>query len=231
MSGRVERAVLGLLTHAFRLLASTWRVSVRMPDESRIAPEDYSFDRELFAIRERDLLVLVPIARLTKVASLVAEGKDGDRATVVADFLGAVTERGSSLHSPGVAAIRFCRRLRAWPGPGLLVVDGPVGPFGIAKPGVAAIASRSGREVRCVAADAWPKLTLFYLWSRMIIPLPFARVVIAVDERLVVGSSDRATVERSASEVTRRLGLLAERACETLGERDAGGAVEREAVR
>jgi lysophospholipid acyltransferase (LPLAT)-like uncharacterized protein len=201
-----------------------------MPDDALIEARAFDFDPDLFAIRERDLLVIAPLGLLTKAIALVAEGKDGDRATIVTTSFGIETVRGSSLHSPETAAVRFCRALRSWPGPALLVVDGPVGPAGVAKPGIAAIAAVSDRAIRSVAVEARPRLTLFYLWSRMIVPLPFARIVIAVDEKLDVASSDRATIERIAPEVSRRLSLCAKRAAEAIGRRRDPHQTERESA-
>lgn len=231
MTGRLARALLLGATGVWRAVASTWTIVVRMPDGSRIAPEDFPFERELFAIRERDLLAVVPIARLTRAITLVADGKDGDRASVVAERIGVATVRGSSIHDSAAAALRFCRALREWPGPGLLAVDGPLGPSGVAKRGIAALAGGSGMPIRAVAVDAKPKVTLGYLWSGMIVPLPFARIAIAVDDRIAVESSRRDSVDRATSLVTERLEACARLAADALEPRGVEASARRQVAR
>jgi len=219
------------VARTFLALASTWRVRVRMPDGSVISPDRFPFEPDILAIRERDLLAPVPVARFAKAVALVAEGKDGDRAAVVAEWLGTSVVRGSSLHDPYSAAIRFCRALRSAPGPAILVVDGPVGPLGVAKPGIGAIAGHSGRAIRAVAVDARPRITLFYLWSKMIIPIPFARVTFAVSEPLTVSSTERSSVDRAAAEVTKMLESCAGRAGEAASKAARALSAQRQVAR
>ncbi|MDX9736419.1 MAG: hypothetical protein RBU36_19980, partial [Thermoanaerobaculia bacterium] len=100
-------------------------------------------------------------------------------------------------------------------GPLALVVDGPLGPSGVAKGGAVVCAARTGRPLRPVGAAARRGLVLKRSWSRIWLPLPFSRVVVVVGEPLPVpagmGRTDR---ERLATELTTRLAAARSRALE-----------------
>lgn len=87
-----------------------------------------------------------------------------------------------------------------------------VGPFGVAKSGVVAIAAHTGRPIVPVAIDASPSLKLVYLWSRMIVPLPFARVRAVLAGPLRPQTADRETRSGLAAQVTAAIAQCAESA-------------------
>ena len=64
-----------------------------------------------------------------------------------------------------------------------LVVDGPLGPAGRAKPGAVVCARRepAGRSVRS-ARPRDARLSFPRTWSGIYLPLPFTRLVIVVDD-------------------------------------------------
>jgi lysophospholipid acyltransferase (LPLAT)-like uncharacterized protein len=62
-----------------------------------------------------------------------------------------------------------------------------------------------------VAAAAAPRLLLSRTWSRTYVPLPGARVAIALEGPMEVAPGER-EVEPLRAELTRRLGLAARRA-------------------
>lgn len=173
-----------------------------MPDGTTRRGSEYPFSRELFAIRERDVLAASAFARYSHCVTMIAEGKDGDRAEAVARTLGMEVVRGSSRHHSIAAALGFARALRESPLPSVLVVDGPVGPMGVAKEGIVSMAAHSGRDIVPAALDASPKITLRYLWSQMIVPLPFARVRAVLANPLPAQDAKSQSRENVAREVT-----------------------------
>lgn len=177
-----------IASRLLRSYARTWRIAMRYEDGRSAPPAQHRFERDVYAIRERDLVAVSGLWRFTHFVTLVAQGRDGDMATIVAEELGGLVVRGSSRHEPAGAAMAFVRALRETEAPALLVVDGPLGPSGVAKEGVAAVARLTGRRIIPLAAEVRAKIVLRGSWSRTIIPLPFARVTFAVGESIAVNA-------------------------------------------
>lgn len=76
-------------------------------------------------------------------------------------------------------------------------LDGPVGPARQVKRSLLRVLAEVGAEVLPVSAVSAPRLVLGWRWDRREIPLPFARVRLAVGEPLSVpkGAADRALEE------------------------------------
>jgi hypothetical protein len=195
-----------LLARLYRLLHATLRVEGRLADGSRATPSTYPFGREVFALSERDALALGGILASARFTTLVAPGRDGDWATEVATALGGRVVRGASGRGGGRALAELLRGLPGDDGPLALVVDGPLGPAGEAKPGAVVCAARTGRLLRPVAAAARHELVLGSTWSRLWLPLPFSRVLVVVGEALEVsGAPRRPAREALARELSLRL--------------------------
>lgn len=216
MRGRVPvppRLVVRLLARLYRALHATLRVEGLLPDGSRATPATYPFGREIFALSERDALALGGVLSSSRFTTLVARGRDGDWATEVAESLGGRVVRGATGRGGSRALAELLRSLPADDGPLALVVDGPLGPAGEAKPGAVLCAARTGRPLRAVAAAARREVVLGATWSRLWLPLPFTRVVVVVEEPLAVGEAAgreaRATLAR---ELSARLSRARERA-------------------
>ncbi|MEB2346746.1 MAG: lysophospholipid acyltransferase family protein [Deltaproteobacteria bacterium] len=171
---RLTVAVGGWLGAALlRALGATWRVRQVADDDPTARGEPAIgalWHRALFpaAWRFRDLGAAIPVSR----------SRDGDRIVAVLDRLGyGPSPRGSSSRGgPGAlaGAIRAAREGRVI---GVLC-DGPRGPARRCKPGVLAIARATGLPLHPVAIAARPALT-FPSWDRTVLPLPFARVLVA----------------------------------------------------
>lgn len=193
---RLAIPLLRLYTRTFRVMVRCAAGDSRPADESR-------FGNELYAVRERDLVALACMARFARFHTLVARGRDGDWAAAVARGLGCAVIRGSSRHDPAAAAKALVDALRGSAAPAMLVVDGPVGPSGVAKEGIGAIARLTGRPIVIASADASPRIVLRGTWSRMRIPLPFARVDVALSAPLAVPhDANRETIREAAAHVT-----------------------------
>lgn len=216
MRGRVPvppRFAVRLLARLYRALHATLRVEGLLPDGSRTTPGTYPFGREIFALSERDALALGGVLSSARFTTLVARGRDGDWATEVAEALGGKVVRGATGRGGSRALAELLRALPSDDGPLALVVDGPLGPAGEAKPGAVLCAARTGRPLRAVAAAARREVVLGSTWSRLWLPLPFSRVVVAVEEPLPVGEAPgRASREALARELSARLSRARERA-------------------
>lgn len=215
------RAVARALGRLYGALYATLRVEGVLADGSRATPATYPFGREIFALCERDALALGGVLARTRFTTLIAPGRDGDWATEAVTALGGRVVRGATERGGAPALARLLRDLPGDDGPLGLVVDGPLGPSGIAKGGAVVCAGRTGRPLRPVAAAARRAVVVRRSWSRIWIPLPFARVVVVVGEALAVPAGlDRAQRDRFAGELTARLSdarrrALAEARCGT----------------
>jgi lysophospholipid acyltransferase (LPLAT)-like uncharacterized protein len=171
--------VVRLLARGYALLFRTLRLEALVEDLPVKHPRDYAFSPELFAFSERDVFGLGGILGRARFTILVARGRDGDWATAAVEELGGAVVRGAFRRGGAAAYVALRRALEAGEGPVGLVVDGPVGPEGEAREGAVACAAATGRPLRPVAAAARRAIVLRGSWSRLWIPLPFTRVVVA----------------------------------------------------
>lgn len=200
------RLLVRLLARAYRALHATLRVEGLLADGSRATPATYPFGPEVFALSERDALALGGILAAARFTTLVAPGRDGDWATEVATALGGRVVRGATERGGARALADLLRMLQSDGGPLALVVDGPLGPVGVAKAGAVVCAARTGRPLRPVAAAARRELVLGSSWSRLWLPLPFSRVVVVVGAAIpVAGVASRETREALARELSHAL--------------------------
>ncbi len=196
-----------------RILGATWRVRIEGGN-----PFDSPTRPALGALWHRSVFIAAHQYRDRGVVVMVSHSRDGDWIEALLSRLGfAASPRGSSSRG-GAAALRQQIRIARQTGAAALLCDGPRGPAGVAKPGVLVLARACGVPLWPVAFSARPALRLGS-WDRMVLPLPFARVLCAYGEPLhVPRRSDQASLEsarvqleetlnRLTDELDRRLGL------------------------
>jgi lysophospholipid acyltransferase (LPLAT)-like uncharacterized protein len=203
-----------VLGRLYRIYYRTLRLRALLHDGSVTTPGEYAFGREIFALCERDALALAGVVAGRGFTALAAPGRDGEWAAGALGALGCTVVRGASARGGAGALRRLVRALRASDAPAGLVVDGPLGPAGAAKPGAAYCAAKTGRQVFPLAAAARPAIVFPRTWSGIYVPAPFARVVIVVEAPLGVpddgfGDAGRAP---ASEELTRRLARARARA-------------------
>lgn len=185
--------------------ARTLRVTCMLWDGRRIEADDPWIAGRLFAVAERDLVALLSMAADRQWVTAIARGRDGDRAAAVAEHLQVLVARGAAGrdgHSAVQAMVRLCTADR----PAILSVDGPLGPAGVAKPGVVSLGALCRRDVVPVAAAARWSIRFPGTWSGIYLPLPFSRVWVQAAEPLPVnGETDREGRTQAAAIITARL--------------------------
>jgi len=154
-----------------RALGATWRVRIDGPD-----PFDEAAEAPVLgALLHRDFLMAAWFFRDRGIRVGISRSRDGDLIDQALAQLGyAEAARGSSSRGGAVAQLGLLRALEAG-GSVAVVVDGPRGPAGQPKPGIARLATRTGRPISAVtfrARFAWR----FGSWDSACLPLPFARV-------------------------------------------------------
>lgn len=160
-----------------RGLGRTWRVRV-------VGTDPFASGQPVIgALLHRDFLIAAWLYRDLGLHVAVSRSRDGDLADAVLARLGyGDSARGSS--SRGGATAQLALRAHVEGGSSVaVVVDGPRGPAGIPKPGIAQLARRTARAVTPVRFEASPALR-FGSWDRTLLPLPFARVRCTVLEAM-----------------------------------------------
>jgi hypothetical protein len=177
---RVLRRLVGRLGAWFlRAIGTTWRVE--RSGEDPLARRDGDTPL-VMGIWHGGLLAAAYCWRDRRIAVAVSLSRDGDWIDAVLVRLGfAASARGSSSRGATGLLRELIRRTRAGE-PIAILVDGPRGPAGVAKPGAVALARATGARLVPIGIAATPSFR-FGSWDRTALPLPFARV------RIVFGAA------------------------------------------
>jgi hypothetical protein len=208
LAARAGLAVFGWLTAwLLRALGASWRVEV-LGRDPRLEKTRDSSGAQLAALFHESMLPCAWLFRDRGYGVAVSLSRDGDliRSTLLG--LG-YTEpaRGSSSRGGSVVLRKIVRQIEEGTTVAVLV-DGPRGPARASKTGIVSIARLADEPIQPVAFSARPALRL-RSWDASLIPLPFARVVCAFGEPLVVDAEpDEAHEQAVARELDRRLGAL-----------------------
>lgn len=145
---------------------------------------------------------------------LVSPSRDGELIARVVTGLGARIIRGSATRTGARALRDMYASIRAGVSP-IVHPDGPHGPARVAKPGTAMLAqmTRTPLLPMSFSADRYWQLGS---WDRLIIPKPFARVVITIGTPITVARGD--DIKASAAALGAQLDALTQ---------DADAAVSR----
>jgi len=180
-------------------LMRSWRFEVIGEERlERLASAGY-----ILAVPHASLLIVAAHHRGRGLLTMVSQSRDGDRAASLLAQLGYRVVRGSTSRGAARALREMYRRTSESRLVGL-TVDGPRGPAWHVRPGVAALAARTGLPILPLVANGpgvvWPS------WDRLRCPYPGARCRVFAGEPIAVGpDADRRAV---ACEVERALGVL-----------------------
>lgn len=163
-----------------RALARSWRVRFEGPDP-------FAAGRRLGAFWHRNLLIGAGLFRDRGIFVPVSRSGDGDLIVSVMRSLGLPEPPRGSSKRGGAPLLRSMLRLLADGGVVAVVCDGPTGPARVSKPGVVQAARMAREPIVPVAMAARPCIR-FSSWDRLLLPLPFARVVCRFGEPLVVAA-------------------------------------------
>ncbi|MCP5328365.1 MAG: lysophospholipid acyltransferase family protein [Steroidobacteraceae bacterium] len=135
---------------------------------------------------------------------LISPSVDGEIGARLVHRLGGEVIRGSSTYTGARALRDFYEALVRRDISPAITPDGPRGPAFEFKPGAILLAQMSGRPMLPLAFAA--SRSIRFHWDRFVLPLPGARIVIAVGEpRWVPKRLDAAALAGEQSEMARRL--------------------------
>ncbi len=184
-------------TLRLRLVDPADRLGARRRGERAI----YAFWHDTLALMPLVVTRVYPAARAVVMLSW---HRDAEIAAQAMRRFGIRAVRGSSTRG-GIGALRGLLAAAARGEDIAVVPDGPRGPRHVAKAGVVQLARATGLPVVAFGAAARPAWRLGS-WDRMVVPWPFARVVLVASEPVVVGDSveeARQAVEAALARVTR----------------------------
>jgi len=152
---------------------ATWRPKIEVPDD--ISPLNAK-KGNIYVLWHSTLLPLAYTFRKSKCTVMVSSSSDGQRAAAVAAKWNYEIVSGSSTRQ-GFSAFRQCLRVLKSNKNMVITPDGPRGPREIVKDGVAYLASLTHAPV--IPLSVHPsKYWRLKSWDHMIIPKPFAKLVI-----------------------------------------------------
>ena len=200
-----------------RLIGLTWRVKVV---GAREVEQCWRERRAVIYVVWHGRILLVPWlnARLRRRRGaraplvLASRSRDGEVGARYVEHFGLSVVRGSSSRGGGAALRALVRAIRD--GVDVAIVpDGPRGPREQLQPGVATLAALTGAPVVPLAVGARPARRL-RSWDRFLVPLPFARCVLAFGPpvRIEPGADREHTekeLQQALAEVTERADALA----------------------
>jgi lysophospholipid acyltransferase (LPLAT)-like uncharacterized protein len=140
-----------------------------------------------------------------KPGFMISPSVDGQAPTMLAQLYGAHVVRGSGSYT-GVRAVRGVHQAIVKEGVSPAITpDGPRGPRFVMKPGAVFTGQITGKPVVPIAYAAKPAKML-RTWDKFIIPMPFARICIAIGEPYFAPEAlDDAGMEAAQRELERRL--------------------------
>lgn len=200
-----------------RALGRTWRVRVVGADDLEAT---WRAGTAVIYIVWHGRILLVPwlTERMRRAGGarapvvLASRSRDGELVTRFVSQFGLPVVRGSSSRGGGIALRALVAAVRR--GMDVAIVpDGPRGPREHLQPGVVALAALTGAPVVPVAVAARPARRL-RSWDRFLVPLPFARCVLAFGPALRIDPADdrervREDLEQALIDVTARADALA----------------------
>lgn len=168
------------------LWLSTCRVRVLNPERER----EILADGHVGALLHKNFLTIAWHYRHRRCVVMVSRSKDGEIVTRVCERMGTIVVRGSSSRRGATALLELIEYGRRGH-PAAMIVDGPKGPPGIAKPGVVLAAREIGKPIAPVGIVVEDAKELRN-WDRTALPKPFTRILIKYGDPIFVppGASD-----------------------------------------
>lgn len=161
-----------------------WTLRVEYVGDEALRARWARGEQAIVAFWHNRLLLLPLIASGVPMCIMVSHHRDGEMMTNVLNAWGVSTVRGSASRGAVSGFLRLVGAYRH--GENLAVLpDGPRGPRYIAKPGIVHLA-------KAVAAPVYPmayapsRCVRLRSWDQLIIPLPFARIMIEIGTPLFV---------------------------------------------
>lgn len=176
------RLVPFLAGHLAKLWHATLRVRVQGVDAVQdLVRRDERFILSFWHRRLFAMPLAYPFTRPGRgVAILSSDSRDGERSAATWKWFGIHAVRGTASDDGAKALVRMIQAVRQGWDFGI-TPDGPRGPLRELKPGVLALARKTGAWIVPVTV-AFDRAWTLKTWDRMVIPLPFSGAVVRYGE-------------------------------------------------
>lgn len=186
------KAVRALLGYLLGALARLWLMTLRLelhvhPSLAAVATDERPWVLAFFHGKQWPLLAW---KRRRPTVVLVSLSKDGDIQTRALSTLGFTIVRGSSSRGGARGLAAIVRRLKAGGHDAAFAVDGPRGPYGVAKPGVLLAARAAGALVVPMGSAVRGAKIFARAWDRFELAWPFSRVSVVLDAPVELTDGD-----------------------------------------
>ncbi len=167
-----------LVAHLAKLWHATLRVRVLEGDAVQdLLHRDERFILSFWHRRLFAMPLAYPFHRPERgVAILSSDSRDGERSAATWKWFGIHAVRGTASDDGAKALVRMIQAVRQGWDFGI-TPDGPRGPLRELKPGVVALARKTGAWIVPVTV-AFDRAWTLKTWDRMVIPLPFSTAVV-----------------------------------------------------
>lgn len=173
-----------LIVSFYTLVASLWRV--REKGRLDLRPQQ---NGRVFAHWHGDELLMLKMGQFRKMAVMASRSRDGELMKRVLELLGFQVVRGSSSRGGAGGLKGLLDLMKKADCPTSLAVDGPRGPLHEVKPGIFALAQKTGKAIVPTAGYASHKIVFKKSWNQCFLPLPFSKCVVVYGEPLQVSET------------------------------------------
>lgn len=159
---------------AAAVLAFRWTCRVRIHGDPR-AELRARGEKYVYSILHAHQIAIIAFAE-RRTAAMVSQSGDGELLQPSFRVLGVVPKRGSNRRGGADALDAMVEHVDRGDGSALIAVDGPRGPRGQVRKGIASLAKRTDAAVlNVIVVPRW-RLTFRGAWDRFQVPLPFSRL-------------------------------------------------------
>ncbi|MFM8268859.1 MAG: lysophospholipid acyltransferase family protein [Pseudomonadota bacterium] len=188
-----------LIASFYWLLSLSWRMKVL--GRVDLQPQG---NGKLYAHWHGDELLMLRLGQFTGMAAMASRSKDGELMKWVLRIMGFKVVRGSS--SKGGAGglkglLDFVAKTDSHTS---LAVDGPRGPIYEVKPGILALAQKTGKAIIPVVGSAEKRFVFKKAWNQCYLPLPFSKCVAIYGEPISISPTATDNELEIAKEVLRK---------------------------
>lgn len=160
---------------ALAVLAFRWTCRVRIHGVDPRPEMRKRGEKYVFSILHAHQIAIVAFAE-PRTAAMVSRSGDGELLQPTFKMLDVVPQRGSNRRGGTDALDAMVAHVDRGDGPALIAVDGPRGPRGQVRKGIASLSQRTGATVlNVIVVPRW-RLTIKGAWDRFQVPLPFSRL-------------------------------------------------------
>lgn len=173
-----------LIAVVYWLWSHTWRFKV---DEHPLFKEALKKGPVIFAFWHGDEMVVLRLGPVYHCAAMTSTSRDGELMTRVLKYFKFGVSRGSSTRGGARALIGMLRLIKSGYN-ATVAVDGPKGPRHKVKPGIVALAEKSGAPIIPTGVARKRALVFEKSWNKTYLPWPFSKVVVSFGKPIVLDS-------------------------------------------